>query len=82
MGSKEEDVPVEPSEKTVFMEDMNESELATAVSKFLFYFKVFIIYNHLMVFLNTKYEIKHHLRKNYYVFIFQARIASWFDKFG
>jgi ubiquitin carboxyl-terminal hydrolase 14 len=34
MGSKEEDVPVEPSEKPLFVEDMNESELASAVSKF------------------------------------------------
>lgn len=32
MGSKEEDVPKEPVEKTVFVEDMNESELSTAVS--------------------------------------------------
>lgn len=32
MGSKEEDVPVEPVEKTKFIEDMNESELASAVS--------------------------------------------------
>lgn len=32
MGSKEEDLPVEPIEKTVFVEDMNETELATAVS--------------------------------------------------
>lgn len=32
MGSKEEDLPVEPVEKTVFVEDMNETELATAVS--------------------------------------------------
>lgn len=32
MGSKEEDVPKEPVEKTVFVEDMNETELATAVS--------------------------------------------------
>ncbi|RZC43247.1 ubiquitin carboxyl-terminal hydrolase 14 [Asbolus verrucosus] len=31
MGSKEEDVPKEPVEKTVFVEDMNESELATAL---------------------------------------------------
>lgn len=31
MGSKEEDVPKEPVEKTVFLEDMNESELATAL---------------------------------------------------
>ncbi|XP_057654440.1 ubiquitin carboxyl-terminal hydrolase 14 [Diorhabda carinulata] len=31
MGSKEEDVPKEPIEKTVFVEDMNESELATAL---------------------------------------------------
>ncbi|XP_022907303.1 ubiquitin carboxyl-terminal hydrolase 14 [Onthophagus taurus] len=31
MGSKEEDVPVEPVEKTKFVEDMNESELATAL---------------------------------------------------
>lgn len=35
MGSKEEDVPVEPVEKTVFVEDMNETELATAVSNLL-----------------------------------------------
>lgn len=32
MGSKEEDVPSEPAVKPVFMEDMNESELASAVS--------------------------------------------------
>lgn len=32
MGSKEEDVPTEPVEKTLFVEDMNESELASAVS--------------------------------------------------
>lgn len=31
MGSKEEDVPVEPVEKTIFAEDLSESELATAV---------------------------------------------------
>ncbi|CAH1116525.1 unnamed protein product [Phaedon cochleariae] len=31
MGSKEEDVPKEPVEKIVFVEDMNESELATAL---------------------------------------------------
>ncbi|ERL92273.1 ubiquitin carboxyl-terminal hydrolase 14 [Dendroctonus ponderosae] len=31
MGSKEEDVPKEPVEKTVFVEDMNESELATVL---------------------------------------------------
>lgn len=31
MGSKEEDVPKEPVEKTVFVEDMNESELAHAL---------------------------------------------------
>ncbi|KAG5896401.1 hypothetical protein JTB14_022489 [Gonioctena quinquepunctata] len=31
MGSKEEDVPKEPVEKTLFVEDMNESELATAM---------------------------------------------------
>ncbi|KAJ8985921.1 hypothetical protein NQ317_010678 [Molorchus minor] len=31
MGSKEEDLPKEPVEKTVFVEDMNESELATAL---------------------------------------------------
>lgn len=34
MGSKEEDVPKEPVEKTLFVEDMNETELATAVSNF------------------------------------------------
>jgi hypothetical protein len=33
MGSKEEDVPTEPAEKPLFVEDMNESELASAVSK-------------------------------------------------
>lgn len=38
MGSKEEDVPKEPVEKTVFVEDMNESELATAVSLIFFKF--------------------------------------------
>lgn len=32
MGSKEEDVPKAPVEQTRFVEDMNESELATAVS--------------------------------------------------
>lgn len=31
MGSKEEDVPIEPMEKPVFLEDMNEAELATAL---------------------------------------------------
>ncbi|XP_014600227.1 PREDICTED: ubiquitin carboxyl-terminal hydrolase 14 isoform X1 [Polistes canadensis] len=31
MGSKEEDVPTEPKEKPLFLEDMNESELATAL---------------------------------------------------
>ena len=31
MGSKEEDVPAEPAEKPLFLEDMNESELATAL---------------------------------------------------
>lgn len=31
MGSKEEDVPIEPTEKPLFLEDMNESELATAL---------------------------------------------------
>ncbi|XP_031828252.1 ubiquitin specific protease 14 [Nomia melanderi] len=31
MGSKEEDVPTEPTEKPLFLEDMNESELATAL---------------------------------------------------
>lgn len=31
MGSKEEDVPSEPAEKPLFLEDMNESELATAL---------------------------------------------------
>lgn len=34
MGSKEEDVPVEPLEKPKFVEDMNEAELASAVSIF------------------------------------------------
>ncbi|XP_070148678.1 ubiquitin carboxyl-terminal hydrolase 14 [Polyergus mexicanus] len=31
MGSKEEDVPTEPMEKPIFLEDMNEAELATAL---------------------------------------------------
>lgn len=31
MGSKEEDVPTEPIEKPIFLEDMNEAELATAL---------------------------------------------------
>lgn len=31
MGSKEEDVPTEPMEKPLFVEDMNESELASAL---------------------------------------------------
>lgn len=31
MGSKEEDVPTEPTEKPLFVEDMNESELASAL---------------------------------------------------
>jgi len=31
MGSKEEDVPTEPTQKVVFMEDMNEDELASAM---------------------------------------------------
>lgn len=36
MGSKEEDVPTEPVGKVTFVEDMNESELASAVSKYLY----------------------------------------------
>lgn len=32
MGSKEEDVPAAPVEQTRFVEDMNEFELASAVS--------------------------------------------------
>lgn len=32
MGSKEEDVPNEPKQKAVFLEDMNDDELANAVS--------------------------------------------------
>lgn len=31
MGSKEEDVPCEPTEKPVFMEDMSEAEIATSL---------------------------------------------------
>ncbi|XP_015108413.1 ubiquitin carboxyl-terminal hydrolase 14 [Diachasma alloeum] len=31
MGSKEEDMPVEPIEKPIFVEDMNEAEIATAL---------------------------------------------------
>lgn len=40
MGSKEEDVPKEPVEKTVFVEDMNESELATAVSNIHYFHEI------------------------------------------
>jgi ubiquitin carboxyl-terminal hydrolase 14 len=32
MGSKEEDVPNEPKQKPIFVEDMNEDELASAVT--------------------------------------------------
>lgn len=42
MGSKEEDLPVEPVEKTVFLEDMNENELATAVSYWYFVLDFFL----------------------------------------
>ncbi|XP_011313663.1 ubiquitin carboxyl-terminal hydrolase 14 [Fopius arisanus] len=31
MGSKQEDMPVEPMEKPIFVEDMNEAEIATAL---------------------------------------------------
>lgn len=34
MGSKDEDISQEPITKPVFMEDMSENELATAVSVF------------------------------------------------
>lgn len=47
LGTKEE-VPVEPVQRTVFVEDMDEAELATAVRILffvilflLFYFKIF-----------------------------------------
>lgn len=56
MGSKEEDLPVEPVEKTVFLEDMSENELATAVSH------QFIFYNYVQVSLsvrNRHIHIKH-----------------------
>lgn len=50
MGSKEEDVPKEPIEKPVFVEDMNDSDLASAVSitklsqlKFVYIFKKSLI---------------------------------------
>ena len=36
MGSKEEDVPNEPKQKPVFVEDMNEDELACAVIFLIF----------------------------------------------
>lgn len=36
MGSKEEDVPNEPQQKAVFVEDMNEDELAIAVCYYLY----------------------------------------------
>lgn len=46
MGSKEEDVPKEPVEKPVFVEDINESELASAVSGlFNLFIQTFIVYN-------------------------------------
>lgn len=38
MGSKEEDVPAAPVEQTRFVEDMNESELASAVSVYRIFF--------------------------------------------
>ena len=34
MGSKEEDVPIEPIQKATFIEDMNEDELTSAVLTF------------------------------------------------
>lgn len=36
MGTKEEDVVKEPTVKPVFVEDMNETELASSVSIFMF----------------------------------------------
>lgn len=42
MGSKEEDVPSEPAVKPVFMEDMNESELATAVCTSLITYVLYV----------------------------------------
>lgn len=36
MGSKEEDVPNEPKQKPVFVEDMNEDELASAVCPIIY----------------------------------------------
>lgn len=37
MGSKEEDVPVEPTEKTNFIEDLSEAERNTLVSVWCWY---------------------------------------------
>lgn len=39
MGSKEEDVPVEPIVKPMFVEDMTETQLATVVSSVIVYTK-------------------------------------------
>lgn len=41
MGTREEDVPSEPTVKPVFVEDMNMAELASAVSNFAAYSKAF-----------------------------------------
>lgn len=51
MGSKEEDVPVEPVEKTVFAEDLTESELASAVRN-CFLFHLLITYTRLNIHLD------------------------------
>lgn len=40
MGSKEEDVPNEPKQKPIFVEDMNEDELASAVTQLNPHFKL------------------------------------------
>jgi len=39
MGSRDEDVPAEPREKTVFVEDMTEADIATKVSIDNIFFK-------------------------------------------
>lgn len=43
LGTKEE-VPVEPIKRTVFIEDMDEAELASAVSFFVFTLKMISLF--------------------------------------
>lgn len=56
MGSKEEDVPVEPVEKPVFVEDMTETELASAVCIYLF-IHIFSIRTHFLMLSNFQLDL-------------------------